>query len=64
MTTMMPDSALAGTMHEKIKPSEEPGGRQNITHATPRQERERIDRATGGVDGDYQSHEDHIHTKE
>lgn len=64
MTTVMPDSALASTMHEKMKPSEEPGGREKITHTPSREERERIDRATGGVDGDYRSHEDHIHSKE
>lgn len=64
MTTVMPDSALASTMHEKMKPSEESGGREKITHTPSREERERIDRTTGGVDGDYRSHEDHIHSKE
>lgn len=64
MTTMMPDSALAKSMHQKMKPSSESGGREEITHAPSREERERIDRATGGVDGDYESHEDHIHSKE
>ena len=64
MTAMMPDSALAKSMHQKMKPSTETDGRGEITHAPSREERERIDRATGGVDGDYESHEDHIHSKE
>ena len=64
MTTMMPDSALAGTMHKKMKPSDAPEGRDEITHGPSREERHRIDRTTGGTDGDYESHEDHIHTKE
>jgi short-subunit dehydrogenase len=64
MTTMMPDSALAKTMHQKMKPSSESSGREESKHAPSREERERINRATGGVDGDYESHEDHIHSKE
>lgn len=34
-----------------------------ITHGPSREEREKIDRTTGGWDGDHESHEDHIHTK-
>lgn len=64
MSTMMPDSALAGTMHDKMKPSSKPDGRDEITHGPSRDERSRIDRATGKQDGDYESHEDHVHTKE
>lgn len=64
MTTIVPDSTLAKTMHQKMKPSSESDGRDQITHPPSRQERERIDRATGGTDGDYESHEDHIHAKE
>jgi uncharacterized protein len=64
MTTVMPDGALAATMHQKMKPSDGPEGREEITHGPSREERDRIDRATGGRDGDYESHEDHIHTKE
>ena len=64
MTSVMPDSALAKSMYNKMKPSDEPGGREVISHGPSRDERERIDRATGGVDGDYESHEYHIHSKE
>lgn len=64
MSALMPDSALAETMHKKMKPSNESDGRKGISHEPSREERQRIDRATGGVDGDYESHEDHIHTNE
>jgi len=64
MTNVMPDNALAKTMHQKMKPSDEPGGREIISHSPSREEREDIDRSTGGSDGDYTSHEDHIHSKE
>ena len=64
MSTMMPDAALAETMHKKMKPSTDSGGRGEIMHAPSREERESIDRTTGGYDGDYESHEDHIHSKE
>lgn len=64
MTNLMPDSALARTMHKSMKPSDDLKGREEITHGPSREERHRIDRTTGGTDGDYESHEDHIHTKE
>lgn len=64
MSTILPDGALAETMHKKMKPSTDSGGREEIMHGPSREERENIDRATGGYDGDYQSHEDHIHSKE
>ncbi len=58
------DSALAATMHKKMKPDVKPGGRDEITHPPSREERDRINRSTGHNDGDYESHDDHIHTKE
>ena len=64
MSTMLPDGALAAAMHKKMKPSKEEEGRQEIMHGPSREERDSIDRATGGYDGDYESHEDHIHSKE
>jgi short-subunit dehydrogenase len=64
MSNMMPDSALAETMHKKMKPSDDADGRDMITHGPSWEERMRIDGATGGTDGDYEEHEDHIHTKE
>lgn len=64
MSSIMPDSSLAKSMYQKMKPSKEEGGRQEIMHGPSRDERDEIDRSTGGVDGDYESHEDHIHTKE
>ena len=64
VTTVMPDSALANTMHKKMKPSQAQQGREESTHAPSREERERIDRATGRSDGDYEQHEGHIHNSE
>lgn len=64
MTTVMSDSGLAGTMHKKMKPTDEPGGREESTHGPSREERDRINRATGESDGDYRSHEDHIHNND
>lgn len=64
MSTVMPDAALASTMYRKMKPSDEPEGRREITHGPSREERERIDRSTGGRDGDYRAHDDHIHSTE
>lgn len=64
MSNIMPDNALAKTMHNKMKPSDEPGGREIIAHGPSREEREHIDRTTGGSDGDYETHDDHIHSKE
>ena len=64
MSNVMPDNALAKTMHNKMKPSDEPGGREIISHGPSREEREHIDRTTGGSDGDYETHDDHIHSKE
>jgi short-subunit dehydrogenase len=64
MANMMPDRTLAENMHKKMKPSEEARGRINITHGPSREERQRIDQATGGTDGDYNAHGDHIHDKE
>ena len=64
MSAVMPDIALAKTMHKNMQPSDDPDGRSEITHGPSREERQRIDRTTGGADGDYESHEDHIHNKE
>jgi short-subunit dehydrogenase len=64
MSNVMPDSALAGTMHKKMKPSDDADGRDAITHGPSWEERMRIEDSTGRKDGDYEDHEDHIHTKE
>ncbi|MBT1702160.1 SDR family NAD(P)-dependent oxidoreductase [Chryseosolibacter indicus] len=64
MSGVMPDSALASTMEKKMRPSGEQEGRSHITHGPSIEERDRIDAATGNTDGDYQEHEDHVHTKE
>lgn len=61
MSNVMPDSALASTMRKKMNPSEETEGREHITHGPSIEERDRIERATGKVDGDYEEHEDHVH---
>lgn len=64
MSNMMPDSALAATMHQKMKRSDDPDGRSEITHGPSREQRRRIDQATEGTDGDQETHEGHIHDKE
>jgi short-subunit dehydrogenase len=63
MSNLMPDGALASTMRKKMSPSEEPEGRDHITHGPSIEERDEIERATGKQDGDYDEHEDHIHNK-
>jgi uncharacterized protein len=62
-SNLMPDSALASTMKKKMSPSDEPDGRQHITHGPSIEERDEIERATGNDDGDYEEHEDHVHNK-
>ena len=64
MGTVMPDSALAETMQRKMETVDEPEGRMESSHGPSREERRRIHRSTGRPDGDYESHEDHIHTTE
>jgi hypothetical protein len=64
MSNVMPDGALASTMKKKMLPSEEPNGREHITHGPSIEERDSIDAATGNVDGDYEEHEDHVHKQE
>ncbi len=64
MSNLMPDGALAGTMHKKMTPSDDADGRDSISHGPSWEERVRIDETTGGSNGDYKDHEDHIHTKE
>jgi short-subunit dehydrogenase len=64
MSNVMPDSALAGTMHKKMKPSDDSDGRDQITHGPSWEERMRIEESTGRKEGDYEDHEDHIHSKE
>ncbi|MEO5600427.1 MAG: SDR family oxidoreductase [Cyclobacteriaceae bacterium] len=64
ISNLMPDGALAGTMHKKMKPSDAADGRDSISHGPSWEERVRIDETTGGSNGDYKDHEDHIHTKE
>jgi short-subunit dehydrogenase len=64
MSNVMPDRALAATMRKKMSPSNEADGRDHITHSPSIEERDRIDRSTGNVRGDYQEHDDHVHTAE
>jgi uncharacterized protein len=63
MSTVVPDTALAAVMNRQMHPGDEEG-RQETSHEPSREERERINRATGNTDGDYQEHEDHIHNNE
>jgi uncharacterized protein len=63
MSNVLPDTTLASTMRKKMSPSDEPEGRDHITHGPSIEERDRIDRATGKADGDYEDHEDHVHNK-
>lgn len=64
MSNIMSDNMLATTMEKKMKPSEDSEGRSHITHGPSIEERDRIDKATGNIHGDYEEHEDHVHTKE
>lgn len=64
ISNILPDAALGKTMKQKMEPSEKLEGRDEIGHGPSREERERITRATGAPDGDYRSHEDHIHSTE
>jgi uncharacterized protein len=63
VSNLMPDNALAATMHRKMSPSDDPEGRENITHEASQEERDRISRTTGSPDGDYNEHEDHVHNQ-
>jgi short-subunit dehydrogenase len=63
MSNVMPDSSLASTMRKKMIPSEDPEGRDHITHGPSIEERDRIERTTGKSEGDYDEHEDHVHNK-
>jgi uncharacterized protein len=63
MSNIMPDSALAGTMKRNMTPSDDPDGREHITHAPSIEERDDIERATGNPTGDYDEHDDHVHNK-
>jgi uncharacterized protein len=63
MTNVLPDSTLASTMRKKMSPSDEAEGRDHITHGPSIEERNRIERTTGKLDGDYDEHEDHIHNQ-
>ena len=64
MSNIMPDSSLAATMRKKMSASQEPEGRENITHGPSSQERDTIVRKTGKSDGDYDEHREHVHNKE
>jgi short-subunit dehydrogenase len=61
MSTVMPDTALASTMRKQMDPSEKAEGRDQITHPASREERERIEDATGKIAGDYDAHQHHVH---
>ncbi len=61
MSAVMPDEALASTMRKQMDPSNKETGRDEITHAASKEERNRIQESTGSAVGDYDKHEDHIH---
>jgi uncharacterized protein len=63
ISSVMPDPALAASMKNQMSPSDEPDGREHITHGPSIEERNEIDRRTGNDDGDYDEHEEHVHNK-
>jgi short-subunit dehydrogenase len=56
MSNLLPDDKLAATMREQMSPSHNEDGRDEITHPASKEERERIEHATGNTDGDYKSY--------
>lgn len=58
ISTVLPDEKLAAKVHGQMNPSIKEAGRENITHPASKQERERIEKATGQKGGDYFSFDD------
>jgi uncharacterized protein len=55
ISNILPDDKLAATMRDQMSPSHKAEGREDITHPASKQERERIEQATGNKKGDYKS---------
>lgn len=53
MSNILPNEKLAATMREQMSPSHKAKGREDIKHPASREERERIEQATGSKKGDY-----------
>jgi short-subunit dehydrogenase len=56
VSNVLPDEKLAATMHAQMSPSHKAEGREYIKHPASREERERIEEATGSKSGDYESY--------
>ena len=61
MSTVTPDGMLTSMMEKQMSPSENPDGRDRITHKPSQAERSRIQQETGNATGDYTNHEGHAH---
>lgn len=55
LSTILPDSAVASNMEKQMESSMEEEGKTAITHAPSAREREAINAASGGVNGDYEA---------
>jgi short-subunit dehydrogenase len=55
ISNVLPDDKLASVMREQMSPSHKAEGREEITHPASKEERERIEQATGNKQGDYTS---------
>ena len=53
MNTIMPDSAIAASMHKQMESSMKADGRQNSSHPASQRERSSINANKEGVNGDY-----------
>jgi len=61
MSNVMTDKMAAGNIKKQMEPSEKDGGRFSIGHERSAAERERINKETGGFDGDFEEHSGHVH---
>lgn len=55
LSTILPDSAVASNMEKQMESSMEEEGKTAIAHAPSAREREAINAASGGVNGDYET---------
>ncbi|HYC84083.1 MAG TPA: SDR family NAD(P)-dependent oxidoreductase [Chryseosolibacter sp.] len=58
LSTILPDDKRSA-----MSPSRAPAGREHPSHVPSDDEREQINGTTGGPDGDFDIHKDHIHNK-
>jgi short-subunit dehydrogenase len=61
MGAVLPDTMVAANMEKHMKSSDKENGRESITHERSAEERSRINRDTGKLDGDINEHKSHLH---